>query len=235
MVENANENQETSAKKRGRKPGSIKNKDKEKNNNKKIQPRIRTTRNSNKVLMTVLTFFMLLKFMLCSSISGVFYYCQELNHQVTLDLHHACKPFTGYDKIVKKEFKASILSKDSNVINGLGVRCKKTHYFIKTYMNPLFFKSHKIIEESIKLTPGECQMMKVTKLCEKQRMSCKGNMCFYKSTLNYEYSYLVPIKYDYYDCFIEETQVIGEHENSTLFQDSDCVYSILHAKDTILS
>ena len=87
MVENANENQETSAKKRGRKPGSIKNKDKEKNNNKKIQPRIRTTRNSNKVLMTVLTFFMLLKFMLCSSISGVFYYCQELNHQVTLDLH----------------------------------------------------------------------------------------------------------------------------------------------------
>ena len=189
------------------------------------KPKTRTTKNSNKVFLILLVLFWLFN-SACgqnTKIQGEFHYCQEYNHQMSLDLVSACK----VNKITgpQKQFVGLIATKDSNVIDGTAHRCRKIVHVVETEENFWGFRSTLVTDSTVKLTPGECDLMIKTRKCEFQIMQCQDEKCSYKADIRYEYLWWEKNKYKYYSCQIEKVHVVGNNVNSSLFQDSDCKFN----------
>ena len=211
------------AKKRGRKKKSDTIKPIQSEPTEPVQPKTRTTRNSNKIFFILLTMFWLFYGVAGVKINGEFHYCQEFNQQMSLDLNNACKPH----KLVinnTNQFVGRIVTKDSNIIDGVGHRCRKVLQIVDTEESFWGFRSALVTEKTIKLTPGECDIMIKTNKCEGHVMDCMDERCTYKAELNYQYSWWSPLHFKFYSCQVEKVHVIGQRRNSSLFQDKDCKY-----------
>ncbi len=111
----------------------------------------------------------------------------------------------------------SILSKNHDQINGIGIECIKLKNTAKYYENFFGNQFESNYNEIVQLTRAECNQMYRDKTCNNNIMICNGDNCFFKPKRSPLYSWLTTNELIDYSCFVNIKLITSANETSRLF------------------
>ena len=110
-----------------------------------------------------------------------------------------------------------LVSRNKYYLNEIGYECSMTRR--TTYLNKTWYLSTSRSEEkrTIHLSKLECLTLIESRECDKNRMNCNNDGCWYVSKPIEEYYYWTDRKIETTDCSFHRKQVIAQFETSQLY------------------
>ena len=102
-------------------------------------------------------------------------------------------------------------------VYGTGHQCSMSALIVTTSMSFFGVKYQSAIQQTAKLTEGECRNMVLTKRCQRNQMKCDGEYCSFEAIPNFEFSWLSTKSYTDYSCTIKPRVISASSENERVF------------------
>ena len=198
---------------------------------KKVASTQKTILSANLLITIIIIFGLLLNTISAVRIDDEFLHCQTTGLNRIIKPNPDCahpkelkkalaKHNSLLDEILHKEKLPSdilLLSRNKYYMNEIGYQCFKT--IRTTYLNEtwLFKTSRSDNKEIVHLTRHQCQEMVETQYCDRNKMTCNNDGCWYYAKPIEVYYYNWDFKIETTECSFIKKQVIAQFEDSQLY------------------
>jgi len=196
--------------------------------------------------LSVLTFLSLIFSTFAQKVDDKFKFCETGTSLNIVNIDNMCTQLDKnkqenreiYSKIISYAYKVANVENDTitfmlngatkstalyiygklvHSVYGTGYQCSMIALTVTTSMSFFGAKYQSAVQQTAKLTEGECRIMVQTKKCQRNLMQCDGEYCSYEAIPNFEFSWLSTKSYTDYSCTIKPRVMSANSENDRVF------------------